>query len=106
MDSKHGLISPVSKGDEIRKFERSTSLREMMIFSNKEDIEMSGLRDTLKAIGYDQEEAYFYQKDRELIETMRKSEKIDPSPPQELAKVIELRPGIANQPPVMQKKVA
>lgn len=51
---------------------------------------MSDFRHALKKAGYDQVEAYFYQKDLELIEKLREPRKAGSSPPQQSAKVISL----------------
>ncbi len=49
-------------------------------------------KEDTKNVGYNQEEIYFYRKDRELIEKLRKSRQSNSVSDQKGSKVLEFRP--------------
>lgn len=49
-------------------------------------------KEDTKHVGYNQEEIYFYRKDRELIEKLRKARQSPSVSDQQGAKVLEFRP--------------
>jgi hypothetical protein len=65
---------------------------------------MKNLRNSLKASGYDSEEAYFYAREQELIQKLRASSSQTPTQPK-----LELLPGgrvDSKTTPVLQNKKA